>query len=103
MVKRTKKIEILVTDEELELINQKKTTARRGQWLRELALEQPSRKPHKQTDPELLKALNKIGSNLNQIARACNKQKGKHFDLLAVALQLEQIEKDFSEVLKYDR
>lgn len=43
-------------------------------WLRDLALDQPLKKKPKPINPELIYHLNKIGGNLNQIARYCNQQ-----------------------------
>lgn len=74
MNKRTKKIEIRVSEEEYQQLLQRKTKARLAEWVRETCLgSKPSKvKPMPKVDPALLVALSKIGSNLNQIAKYLN-------------------------------
>ena len=91
--KRTKRIEIAVTDEELLALHQRKTKPRLAEWMREVALgEKVNRKQKiKPVDPKLLYELNKIGVNLNQIAHYCNVKKSDT-NLIEVALLLRNIE-----------
>lgn len=69
MKKRTKKIEIMTTDKEYEQLLQRKTKARLAEWMRETCLDQKPTKQVVTVDPLLLYELNKIGVNLNQIAK----------------------------------
>ena len=91
--KRTKRIEIAVTDEELVALHQRKTKPRLAEWMREVALgEKVNRKQKiKPVDPKLLYEINKIGVNLNQIAHYCNIKKSDA-NLIEVALLLRSIE-----------
>jgi len=77
-IKRTKKIEIRVSEEEYEQLFRSKTKPRLAQWVRETCLgNEPSKKVRSvsKTDPALLMALARIGGNLNQIARNLNLDK----------------------------
>ena len=69
MKKRTKKIEIMTTQEEYEQLLQRKTKPRLAEWIRETCLNQKPKKKVATVDPLLLYELNKIGVNLNQIAK----------------------------------
>lgn len=101
MEKRTKEIKIRLTEDEYNSLLERKTKARLAEWIRETALEQqPKRKP-KPTDPELLFELNRIGVNLNQIARQCNTQKPT-IELAQVAILLRKIEKNLNELRTTD-
>jgi len=74
-IKRTKKIEIRVSEEEYEQLLQSRTKPRLAQWVRETCLGNELSKKVKsvsKTDPTLLMALARIGGNLNQIARNLN-------------------------------
>jgi len=74
-IKRTKKIEIRVSEEEYEQLFRSRTKPRLAQWVRETCLGNKSSKQAKsvsKTDPTLLVALARIGGNLNQIARNLN-------------------------------
>jgi len=89
MKKRTKKIEIMTTDEEYELLHQRKTKARLAEWMRETCLDQKPIKRVSTVDPLLLYELNKIGVNLNQIAKKF--QFGEHnIEWLVAILHIEQ-------------
>lgn len=50
---------------------------------------------HKKADPELLYHLNKIGNNLNQIAKHANEGKGLDLQCLAALLSMEKTLKAF--------
>lgn len=67
------KITVRYTEEEHERAK-KKAVGALASWLRDLSLEQLDKKKAKPVNPELIYHLNKIGSNLNQIARYCNQQ-----------------------------
>ena len=68
-VKRTREITIRVTDDELQKLHARKADVTLAGWLRSLGL---GVTPIKQADPNLVRALGRIGSNLNQIAKHAN-------------------------------
>lgn len=67
--KRIREISIRVTDNELQKLHNRKTDKTLAGWLRSLGL---GVTPIKQADPNLIRALGRIGSNLNQIAKHAN-------------------------------
>ena len=67
--KRTREISIRVTDDELQKLHTRKTEITLAGWLRDLGL---GVTPIKQADPNLVRALGRIGSNLNQVAKHAN-------------------------------
>lgn len=67
--KRTREITIRVTDDELQKLHDCKTDSTLAGWLRNLGL---GSAPIKQADPSLVRALGRMGSNLNQIAKHAN-------------------------------
>lgn len=97
MKKRTKRLEIALSEDEYNALLERKTKARLAEWVREVALEQQPKQPPKAIDPALLFELNRIGVNLNQIARQCNSQKPS-IDLLSVLAELRNIEKALKEL-----
>jgi len=101
---RTKKITVRYTEQELEEANQKSVGAL-ASWLRDLSLDQPNKRKSKPVNPELIYHLNKIGTNLNQIAKYCNQQSiFKSEDKLDLLLILASMEKELQELrVKYDR
>lgn len=96
--KRTKYIAVRLTDDEYLQLKERKTKPRLAEWLREIALSQKSPREIKRVDPNFLYQLNKISTNINQIAKQCNAHKG-NIDLIAVAISLNQIEKHLSELV----
>ncbi len=90
--KRTKRVQIRLTDEEYKMLMDRKTKARLAEWVRDLALGQKPMKQPKLVDQKLLFQLNRIGVNLNQIAKQCNQTK-PNIDLINVGLSLREIEK----------
>lgn len=68
-IKRTREITIRVTDEELKKLHDRKADVTLAGWLRNLGL---GVTPIKQADPNLVRALGRIGSNLNQITKHAN-------------------------------
>lgn len=90
--KRTKRIEIALTEEEHQTLQSMKTKQRLAEWIRETALQQHKpKKKIKEVDPRLLFELNRIGVNINQIARVCNAKKAD-INLISIALSLKEIE-----------
>ncbi|EQC1057642.1 plasmid mobilization protein [Proteus mirabilis] len=98
MKKRNKRIEIAVTDDEYQQLQERKTKPRLAEWLRELALGQKPKRQPKSVDPALLFELNRIGVNLNQIARYCH-QAPVSMETVNIALALRHIEAQLREVL----
>lgn len=67
--KREREISIRVTDDELQKLHDRKTDVTLAGWMRNLGL---GITPIKQADPNLVRSLGRIGSNLNQIAKHAN-------------------------------
>ncbi len=75
-------IRIRVTQDEKNKMNERKTQKSLATWLRNLALNtvpapMPVNKtlPIKRADPDLVRAIGRVGSNLNQIAKYANTNK----------------------------
>lgn len=108
-VKRTKRIEIAVTPDEFVLLNQLKTKPRLATWLRELGLgvsENSKSKPVRLFDDLELATLNKIGVNLNQIAKLLNYEQKRNgnilnSDLAQIAVLLHSMQSDWERIF-YD-
>lgn len=100
---RNKKITVRYTEKELEEANQK-SIGPLAVWLRDLSLSKPNKKKAKPINPELIYHLNKIGVNLNQIAKYCNQQTifkdGDKVDLLLILASMENELKELRD--KYD-
>ena len=69
--KRTLEVKIRLTETEWNELQQRKTKSLAG-WLRDLGL---GAMPIRQADPDLIRHIARIGSNLNQIARHANTEK----------------------------
>ena len=67
--KRTKEIAIRVTDNELRELKKRQQGKTMAGWMRDLGLGVTPMKP---ADPELVRALGRIGSNLNQVTKHVN-------------------------------
>lgn len=67
--KRTREITIRVSDDELQKLHERKTDVTLAGWMRNLGL---GVTPIKLADPSLVRALGRLGSNLNQIAKHAN-------------------------------
>lgn len=70
--KREKEIKIRVNEEEFEQLTIRKTQQSLATWMREIAL---NATPIYQADPNLVRQIGRIGSNINQIARHANTNK----------------------------
>ena len=100
--KRNKTIRFRVNDSEYNLINDK-ASGSVSDWLRSLALEQKPKRKAKPIDPKLIYELNKIGSNINQIAKHLNQISDNNSDkakLLFAFIAIEDQLKALRE--KYD-
>lgn len=98
---RGKEIKIRLSKEEHEQLLARKTKPRLAEWIREIALDEKPKRAIKPVDPHLLYQLNKISTNINQIARRCNSQKS-NIDLVSVAIHLSEIEAHLSRLIDYD-
>ena len=67
--KRTKEIAIRVTEDELAALKKRQQGTTMAGWMRGLGLGVTPMKP---ADPELVRALGRIGSNLNQVTKHVN-------------------------------
>lgn len=86
--KRDQEIKIRVTQLEKEKLNQLKTQLSLATWLRELGL---NAKAIERADPELVRAIGRIGSNLNQIAKHANTTKELDANTLAAINRIETL------------
>lgn len=94
--KRKKMIRIRVTQDEKNKMNERKTQKSLATWLRNLALDTlpmpiPTTKttPIKSADPQLVRAIGRVGSNLNQIAKYANTNKQLDTDVLSAITRIE--------------
>lgn len=103
--KRTKEIKIRLTEQEHQILLNKKTGAELATWIRDICLETktPKKKPIKTADPELLRQLARIGGNLNQIAKATNTEQAKSdiINLLRLTAELATIKEQLTKLLEY--
>lgn len=89
MKNRKKEIKVRLTQEEYEQLLQRKTKPRLAEWIRETCLNQKPRKEVATVDPLLLYELNKIGVNLNQIAKKIQYSKN-NIEWLIEIIHIEQ-------------
>ena len=95
-IKRTKAIKIRLTDEEHERLKELKQGNELATWMRTTCLNIGAAQQAK-TDPQILRELNKIGVNMNQIARAVNSHRA---DYIAIQQALSQISDQLDEIIK---
>lgn len=86
--KRDQEIKIRVTQSEKDQLNELKTQASLAVWLRELGL---TAKVIERADPELVRAIGRIGSNLNQIAKYVNTKKEVDVNVLSTVNRIESL------------
>lgn len=101
--KRTKEIKIRLTEQEHQILLDKKTGAELATWIRDTCLEvkNPKRKTIKTADPKLLLQLARIGSNLNQIAKTANTQaKADIINVVRLTTELITIREQLNEILE---
>lgn len=95
---RTREIKIRLSEIEFITLQQLKTKSRLAEWIRELALGQKPKQQYKKFDPNLLYEINRIGVNLNQIARYCNNIPAS-IDIVKIALSLQKIEMELQQII----
>lgn len=91
-------IRIRVTQDEKNRMNERKTQKSLATWLRNLALNtvpapMPLTKtlPIKRADPDLVRAIGRVGSNLNQIAKYANTNKQLDDKVLSSITRIETL------------
>ncbi len=96
--KRKEMIRIRVTQNEKDKMNERKTQRSLATWLRNLALDtvppiMPITKtlPIKSADPQLVRAIGRIGSNLNQISKYANTNKQLDDKVLSSITRIETL------------
>ena len=95
-IKRTKAIKIRLTDEEHERLKELQQGNELATWMRTTCLNIGAAQQAK-ADPQILRELNKIGVNMNQIARAVNNHRA---DYSASQQALSQINDQLDEIIK---
>lgn len=107
---RKRYIQIRVTDDELKEIKQRAGNVSTSTFLRQLALDQPIAQPpipskevvHK-CDPDLIREVNHIGNNINQIARYLNEGNELSNAVLIALLNLQtSLDETVQRVMKDD-
>lgn len=104
-MKKNKRIEIRISESELEVLKEKAELSglNSSDYLRQLAITGKVKR-YKKTDPvkaELVREMAKIGNNLNQISRWCNTHKS-NAAAEEVLIALASIEKEIRRVLDVD-
>lgn len=96
--KRKEMIRIRVTQDEKNKMNERKTQKSLATWLRNLALNtvpapMPVTKtlPIKRADPDLVRAIGRVGSNLNQVAKYANTNKQIDDKVLSSITRIETL------------
>lgn len=103
MEKRNRKITVRFTDKEL-LLAKENSSGRLAVWLRNLSLNQKPKKKAKPVNAELLFELNKIGVNVNQIAKTLNSSNASVIDRAKTLLVMADISSQLEALRdKYDR
>ena len=100
MEKRHKKITVRFTAEELEKAK-KNAEGALAVWLRNLALNQKPKRIAKPVNQVLLFELNKIGVNLNQIARSANGAGAEGIEMAKLLLILANISDELEQLRAY--
>lgn len=98
---RTCELRVRCTDEEKNQILAKAEAAGRGkvaQWMRETCLGVEDSRKVAPADPQLIAAINRVGNNLNQIARRINSV-ADPVSAVEVISKLEEIEQQMTGIL----
>ena len=88
---RNQTIKIRVTDDELAKMKSRADDLSLSEFVRVVALDEPMppRKVIQKCDPELIRAVNRIGNNINQIAKQVNAGRELDNALLLALLNLQ--------------
>ena len=107
---RKRYIQIRVTEDELQEIKQRAGNVSTSTFLRKLALHQPIAQtpaPNKEVihkcDPGLIREVNHIGNNINQITRLANSQNASYnqVDIVTLRKSLDLIAQSLANIEKY--
>jgi len=79
----------------------KKTQSTLAGWIRDIALNRPDRKPVRRVDPELLYELNKIGVNMNQLAKVTNSKLLTNEEKIKLLVILSSIDNELKGILNH--
>lgn len=85
--KRNREVKIRLTETEWEELHTRKTKNLAG-WLRDIGL---GAVPIRQADPDLIRQITRMGSNLNQIARHANTEKQLDQQMLNVISETNRL------------
>lgn len=96
---RVKELKIRLSPDELTELKHRQTKPELAQWAREILLSQEVQMPPPTADPKLMYELNKIGTNLNQIAREVN-QGGVVNNPNELQIAVQNLEKRLREVIE---
>ena len=108
-IKREKSIKIRLTEEEHQKLMELKDGIELATWIRTTCLnienleqgnQRKAKPPIKQADPQVLKELNRIGVNMNQIAKAINHYGYDLVSQLKINQGLAQISEQMDEVIR---
>jgi len=99
MDKRTREIKIRLTEEEHQELLVNKNQATLAGWLRDIALKQSPKKPVRTIAPELLYELNKIGVNMNQLAKLADSKLLDSSEKIKLLLVLANIDEKLKGIL----
>ena len=103
---RTKEIKIRLTEQEHQILLDKKTGAELATWIRDTCLETetPKKKQIKTADPELLRHIGRIGGNLNQIAKVINtyEARGDKINPLRILAELATIREQLNSLIEQE-
>lgn len=86
--KRTREISIRVTDDELKKLHERRGEMTLAKFLRDLGLGAPA---IKKADSSLVRALGRIGSNLNQVAKHANTHNELDQNVLSEVIAIRKI------------
>ena len=90
-MRRSKKLEIRLTESEAEKLAERFGAERLSTVIRDFLLTAELPRRSRKADPETLRELARIGNNLNQIARSLNATKGKALDKIEVLRSLAEL------------
>ena len=95
---REKSIKIRLFNHEYEKLQELKQGDELARWIRNTCLNAENKQT--KTDPQLLKELNRIGVNMNQIARVVNQNSHNPIEQAKINQSLKMIYDQLNEVLK---
>lgn len=91
MQKRTKKLEIRMSESEAEQLKERFGEKQISTVVRDFLLTADLPRRSRKADPATLRELARIGNNLNQIARSLNASKGKALEKIEVLRSLAEL------------